>query len=142
MMLYNMLYYSEISCIFVLVLIIKTTAMKAILINPENQTIVEINLEKGIDAMYKELECDTFAAPICYDNGDTMYCDDEGLLKPQTGGILMPNWSYMILGKVLIVGCDVENGESKDVETPIEFFKKNIIWQDTAQVEIYQSHFI
>lgn len=116
--------------------------MKAILINPENQTIKEIELEEGIEAMYKEMDCSVFSAPITYDNGDTMYCDDEGLFKAQTGGILMPDWRYMIVGKILVLGCDNETGESKDVETPIEFFKENIIWQNKTQVERYQSYFI
>ena len=55
--------------------------MKAILINPEDQTIKEIDIKKGINAMYKAIDCDGFAAPVTYDNGDTMYCDDEGLFK-------------------------------------------------------------
>ena len=116
--------------------------MKAILINPEDQTIKEIDIKKGINAMYKALDCDCFAAPVTYDNGDTMYCDDEGLFKPQTGGFLMPKWDSMIVGKVLVIGCDLGTGESKDVETPIGFFNKHIIWQDKEQVEKYQSRFI
>ena len=116
--------------------------MKAILINPENQTIQEIDIKKGIDAIYNVLNCELLTIPIIYDNGDTMYCDDEGLYKEQKGGFIMPNWSYMIVGKVLILGCDEETGESKDVETPVEFFKKHFTWKNEEQVKEYQSNFI
>ena len=138
-MLKNIFQDSENSIIFVPVIIAK---MKAILINPENQTITEIDIKKGINPIYKALDCDTFAAPVTYDNGDTMYCDDEGLFKEQKGGIIMPDWAYMIVGKILVLGCDNETGESKDVETPVDFFKKHIIWKSEDEVKKYQSNFI
>jgi len=115
--------------------------MKAILINPENQTVERIEIGKGVEEIYKAIDCRMISAPVTYPNGDTMYCDDEGLFVEQKGGILMPNWSYMIVGKILVLGCDEDTGESQDVITPVNFFRKNIIWQNQEQVKRYQSHF-
>lgn len=113
--------------------------MRAILINPEDRSITEINIDKGIHAIYNTIDCDTFSAPVTYENGDTIYCDDEGLFKPMIGGIYMINWAHILFGKVLVIGCDIETGESKDVETSIDFFENHIIWINKEDAEKYVS---
>ena len=114
--------------------------MKAILINPETRTITEIEIKKGVDAIYKAIDCDSFEAPFAFENGDTMYCDEEGLFKEEIiGGIRMTNWTGMIIGKILLLGCNMETGDSKDVETPVEVLKKHIIWVSKNEAKNYIS---
>lgn len=115
--------------------------MKAFLIDPVKQTIEQIEIEKGIQAMYKAMECDLFSAPITYENGDTLYCDDEGLFKPQKGGFIFPKWTYMIVGKALIMGTNRNTGDSQDVKSDIEVFRKNIIWKNEEQTKIYMGNY-
>lgn len=114
--------------------------MKAILINPEDKTVKVIDIEQNNDAIYKAIDCETFACPITYDNGDTMYCDDEGLFIPQKGGIMMHDWAYPILGKILILGSD-EDGNSVDVKSDIGFFVKQISWWSEQAAEEYRKRY-
>lgn len=115
--------------------------MRALLIDPVAQTVTEIQVGEGIDEIYKAIECDTFSCPIVYENNDTLYCDDEGLFKEQKGGVLMTDWQYPVLGKMLVLGCDVESGASEDAKSDVEFFTSQIKWLDEVRAKIWQSQF-
>lgn len=95
--------------------------MKAILINPEKQTVEFVEIEKGIQAIYDMIGCRTFTCPITLPNNDAFYCDDEGLYNPEIiGGIFYPEaWSHPLVGKTLIIGTD-EEGESVDCKSTVE----------------------
>lgn len=114
--------------------------MKAILINPETQTISEIRIRKGYKAIQKAIDCETIDAPVAFDNEDTLYCDDEGLFKPQKGGIIAKDWAIPILGKVLILGSD-HKGNSVDVRGTIETYKDMFKWVSETDAETYRSKF-
>ena len=114
--------------------------MRAILINPEKKEVTEIQIGSDYKEIYKAISCDTFSCPITYDNNDSLYCDDEGLFKPQKGGVIMEDWVYPILGKMLVLGTD-ENGESVDAKSDIKFFTDRITWLDEAKSERYRSQF-
>ena len=94
--------------------------MKALLIDPKTKTIEEIQIEKGINAIYEKLECRDFSCPIIFENKDAMYCDGESLFLPDEdihGGIFYPEtWAYPIINKILIMGTDKE-GESIDCKS-------------------------
>ena len=111
--------------------------MKVLLIDPEEKTITEIQISKGLDPIYKAIGCDMFECPIQYENQDTLYCDEESWLKydGHEKGFAFPNWKSPILGKALIMGCDDE-GESEDCKsTPKDF--SNIIWINEVDIKIY-----
>ena len=114
--------------------------MRAILINPELKQVTEIEVSCDYKEIYEIISCDVFSCPVTYDNNDCLYCDDEGLFKPQKGGIIMKNWYYPILGKILILGTN-EDGESADAKTDIRFFENQITWLNEAQAERYRSLF-
>ena len=115
--------------------------MRAILIDPTAKTVTEIQIGTDYKEIYKAIDCSCFACPIEYDNGDTLYCDDEGLFKEQKGGVIMSGWNYPILGKMIVIGCDVETGESKDAESTVEFFTSQIKWLTESQAREYQNNF-
>jgi len=115
--------------------------MKVILIDPENQTVTVINIEKGNEAIYKAMDCTTFCCPIEYDNNDTLFADDEGLFKAQKGGVLMDNWEYPILGKILIIGCNPEIGSSIGVKSKVKFFTDQIRWVNEKEAEAYRARY-
>jgi len=116
--------------------------MKSILINPFDRTIKTVEYNGGLDEMYRLMGCGTISAPIEFDNLDTMFADDEGLFNPENskGSIIMKGWSYPIVGKVLVCGCNDE-GESVDVKTPIEFFEKEIKWVDELSTTRWMNQF-
>lgn len=115
--------------------------MKALLINPADKSVTEITVNEGIKDIYKAIECDCFSCPVTFENGDTMYCDDEGLFKEQEGGIMMIDWAYPILGKILLVGSDIKTGKSCDVKTTIATLKKSLGWVSKANAERYRAQF-
>ena len=101
---------------------------KAILINSELRTFEYVNVAEGIQDIYKHIgnNCSTFACPIMFKNHDTMYVDDEAMLNEPTSGIMMEDWRYPLAGNILIMGTDIETGDSVDVKTTIEELKPQI----------------
>lgn len=112
--------------------------MKAILINVDKQTIEYVYKKDdhytNIYAMIGN-DCTCFAAPVTLGNGDTLYCDDEGLLKPIYGGIMMAGWNYPLVGNIVVLGSD-EEGDTIDVQTTIEELKRGIKF--LTKEEIYE----
>jgi len=95
--------------------------MKAILINPIDETVTEIDhkgdIAKTIDT--RMIEC----VPI--DKQDDIWIDEEGLLKGS-------NYFYkyrgtLLCGKSLVLSVD-EMGESKKCNHTLEEIKKDIIF--------------
>lgn len=86
-----------------------------------------VEIGDSLDDIYQSIGngCDTFACPIMFKNHDTMYVDDNGLYS-NTEGIIMDGWDYPILGNVLIMGTDIETGDSVDVKTTIEELRGKI----------------
>lgn len=115
---------------------------KSILIDVVNQTVSETTINH-----YKEIYhaigngCSTFDCPYQFDNGDTLYVDDEGLLHDEVHGCFMlDGWSIPCVGNAIIQGTNDE-GESVDCKSTIEeiqkqikFFSKHIAiaWRDAA----------
>lgn len=110
--------------------------MKTILIDPIKKTIEMVEHTGGLDSIYGLLECSTFEAPVSYDNGDAMYCDEEAWLnvsEEKLGGFIFPGWTYPILGKGLVVGS-TDEGSDADCKSDITSFQ-SIIWKDDAQMK-------
>ena len=114
--------------------------MRAILINPENKTVTEVNHNDDYKEIYKLIDCSTFCCPVDFENGDIMYADDEGLFKVQKGGIVMEDWVYPILGKILILGTG-NDGESIDAKSDCNELAGQITWLTEEEVHDYQSKF-
>jgi len=71
--------------------------------------------------------CSLFACPVTFENGDTIYVDEEGLYNDFEGGFTMDGWRYPLVGNALLIGSD-EEGESKNVETTMVELLKMITW--------------
>jgi hypothetical protein len=81
--------------------------IKVLLIDPATRTVTEIEIEKGIDAIYKAMNCDMFECPVEFPNGDVMYCDEEGKLnlsKLVGGFTYSKGWHDIIMNKALVIG--------------------------------------
>jgi hypothetical protein len=113
---------------------------KALKIDVVNQTVTNITID-DIDDIYREIGngCETFCCPINFDNGDTLYADDESLLRENVEGcFMMDSWSYAIVGNAIILGTDFEDGESIDCKySPMDIYKE-IIWGDKNVAEEYR----
>jgi len=113
--------------------------MKALKINVENQTIQEIIIDSPKD-IYKEIGngCTLFEVPVCWENGDDLYCDEESLLRVSDikGGFIMPNWRIPIVGNAIILGA-TEDGESCDCKSTISDFEPNVKFLNAKTCQDY-----
>lgn len=76
--------------------------------------------------------CSIFECPVTFENGDTIYIDEEGLYNDFEGGFTMDGWRYPLVGNALLIGSD-EEGESKNVETTMVELLKLITWVSKEQ---------
>ena len=110
--------------------------MKAVLINPKLRKIKEIEYSGDYQDIQKLTECSTFTAVYPFDNQDTIYLDDEGLLKESNycftfkydNGYVQP-----LMGNALVIGAN-EEGESISYKTPITEIKNRIVFKGHQQI--------
>lgn len=105
--------------------------MKAILIDVVNKEVKEIEIGKGIDEMYKFLNCDCFTVASYLPNEDAIFVDDEGLMKGTDEFFTYQEAHQPFAGNGLIMGCD-EDGESVDCKISLDEVK--------SRVEFYSRH--
>ena len=110
--------------------------MKAILIDPKDQTIRTLSYGGDYMELYQILECRMYECVYPFKNEDTIYIDEEGLLKDS-------NYSFSIkcddgriislMGKGLILGTDAE-GESIEHKTSLEEVKSRITFNGKVAI--------
>jgi hypothetical protein len=94
--------------------------MKAILIDPYNQTITEVKYDGNYKTIQKIIGCAIFdIARFDDDSGNALYIDDEGMFSvenrklfafyPATGA------PTILAGRGLALGCDLATGESQSL---------------------------
>jgi len=113
--------------------------MKAILINPKLQTINYVDYSGDYRDISKLTECTTFTAVYPFDNcEDTIYLDDEGLLKSSNYCFTFrcdDGRNQPLMGNALILGTDDE-GESKDVESTIEIIQDRVVFVGHQSIDL------
>ena len=97
--------------------------MRAILINPFDETITEVDYSGDFKQIYKFIDCSTFDVVMLCD-ADDLYVDDEGLLKENR----YFSWSGRIFaGKGLILGHN-EEGETTPTSYDLQEGVDRIEW--------------
>ena len=106
---------------------------KAIKINVETKKLEYITLGDDYKEIYPAIGngCDTFCIPISFANEDSLYADDESLLRENDikGGFIMDDWHSPIVGNAIILGSN-DDGESVDCLTKIEDIESQITFID------------
>ena len=99
--------------------------MRAILIDPFARTITEVEHNGDYREIYKLLSHETMPVDcfdcVRLDDGDAIYVDDEGLLKPCKAFFVLHTPHGMngpYAGKGLVLGSDDE-GESASAKMPL-----------------------
>jgi hypothetical protein len=113
---------------------------KALKINVEAKTITEILIDDSISSIVKEIgnNCNYFCCPYEFANADTIYADDESLLRRDDirGGFMITDtWVYPIVGNAIILGTD-EEGDSIDCKTKITDLE-NIIFVGEKECKLW-----
>jgi len=104
--------------------------MKAYLIDPSRFTIapVEIDRDHTLEQLYKHIGCDMVEA-VYLENGDTLYVDEEGLLKRQWHFIVLDGYPQPIAGKGVLVGA-TPAGNSTDAKTSLEALTAKVSYME------------
>lgn len=106
---------------------------KAIKIDVETQSVYHVELGDNYADIYPAIGngCDTFCIPVSFENNDSLYADDESLLRPDDikGGFYFDGWNSPIVGNAIILGSDDE-GESVDCLTTIEDIQRQVNFID------------
>ena len=113
--------------------------MKAILINPFNQTITEIKYSGNFKEIYKLIDCSTFDC-INIDNDNTLFVDDEGLLQ-ENRYFYWKDYTNLA-GKALIIGVDYQTGEDCDTSWSLQEVENMVEWLPEGHEEEPMMEFI
>ena len=112
--------------------------MKALFIDPTDQTIRTISYDGDYKSIYRMLDCRTFECVYPFNNEDTLFIDEEGLLKESNFAFNIradnPQFSQTIMGKALVLGTDAE-GESVECQTTLEDLKSRIDFQGKVSIK-------
>lgn len=106
--------------------------MKAILINPFDQSIREVEYDAKDDDISVIINCRYFDVANL-PNGDGIFVDDEGMLNNPTHFFKHEDYHSPLAGKGLILGCDDE-GESIAPATTIEEVRRKVTFLNIYQV--------
>ena len=93
--------------------------MQAILINPFDKTIEEVDYSGDWRDISSLLECDIFTTAYFADTPDSVYVDDEGLYVEDQAFFTIGDYPQPLAGRGLILGCNDE-GDSVDCKTTLE----------------------
>jgi hypothetical protein len=118
--------------------------IKVLLIDPATRTVTEIEIEKGIDAIYKAMNCDSFECPLEFPNGDALYCDEEGKLNRSklVGGFTYTNgWNDIVMNKALVIGTTPSGKSTNCKSKPADILNSKewgrIRWSPKELAEVY-----
>ncbi len=112
--------------------------MRAILINPMQESVRHISYDGDYRSIYRIIGCTTFEAVYPFDNGDTLWIDEEGLLKESNYAFNLkadnPKFNQTIMGSALILGTDAE-GESIECKSKVLDIAKRVNFQGRVAIE-------
>ena len=109
--------------------------MKAILIDSINKEVKEIEIGKGIEAMYEFLKCQYFTVGSYLDKQDAIFVDDEGLMNGTDVFFTYEGAHQPFAGNGLIMGCDDE-GESVDCKISFAEVKDKVKFYDRYELSL------
>tara|TARA_R100001224_G_C3959867_1_gene128725 strand:+ start:35 stop:481 length:447 start_codon:yes stop_codon:yes gene_type:complete len=112
--------------------------MRAILIQPEQESIRHISYDGDYKSIYRILGCTTYEVVYPFENGDTLFIDERGLLNESNFAfdILGSNelWDRTYLGSAMILGVDDE-GESIECKSKLDDIKSMIKFRGKVAIE-------
>lgn len=118
---------------------------RAYLIEPATKTVSMVQLDGSIEHMHELMKCDLFTMGARFHNGDTIYVDDEGLLKGEDQPIYLfriddrkvsVSRHTPLAGNALLAGCNERTGESMNPLMTLDRLKQIVVWFGPARVRI------
>jgi hypothetical protein len=113
----------------------KQNKMKAILIDTQNQTVREVEVEQKngspLQSMYQHIGCELVDV-VNIDDKNDVFVDEEGLLKLDDNSrfFILDGFFQPLAGNGLIVGLDSKNGKSISTTLTVEEVAEMVIFAD------------
>jgi hypothetical protein len=117
--------------------------MKAYKIDVVKRCITPIEIKSTQD-IYDAIgnNCEIFSCPISLKNGDTIFVDDEGLIKDKLYGCFsLRGFEHPLVGNALLIGT-TEHGHNVDVAIELEKFETLILWGSENMANVYRRNFM
>jgi len=108
--------------------------MRAILIDPFQQTVTDVDYSGDYKQIYQLIEADLFTCVTFNQAGDAVFIDDEGLFKDsdeQRYFVLTDDNgnSQLLAGRGLVLGLDA-SGESISPTVTLEQVQAKVYWPE------------
>lgn len=118
----------------------KQREIRAIYIDAAERRVSEVGVI-GLEDM-QTLVGGYIATGYTFENGDTLFVDDEGLLKEPSHFFLIPGAAQPFAGDGLIVGAADTEGETMDATSTVEEIQEQIRFLDreSLMLLINRSH--
>lgn len=120
--------------------------VKAILIDPFEKTVTEIEHDAdNYRAIYSKLSHETmpvscFTVVRINDQDDTIFIDDEGLLKPCSHFFVYEGYPQPLAGKGLILGTNEEGDSIAPQAVTVDDVKAKVTFRDDIELSHFE-HF-
>jgi len=102
--------------------------MRAFLIDPFRQEVTEINYSGDFKQIYDLIDAEIFDVARLNAKGDGIFVDDEGLYAEDQRFFLHKSYPQPLAGKGLVLGCDVETGDTASATMTLEQLVDDIEW--------------
>ena len=102
--------------------------MRAFLIDPFRQTVEQIEYSGDFRQIYKLIDAECFDVARLNAKGDGIFVDDEGLYAEDQRFFQHRLYPNPLAGKGLVIGCDMNNGESADASMTLRELVDDVEW--------------
>lgn len=112
---------------------------RAIIIDAENRKVDEVwCAEEPLKFMYDTIGCDTVALAVELENRDTVFVDDEGLLKDAEHFFEIEGAPQPFAGNGVIFGC-TKSGNTISAMTDLETIREKVKFISRAALQFRYS---
>jgi hypothetical protein len=112
----------------------KGNHMRAFLIDPFRQEVTEVNYSGDYKQICEFIDAELFDVARLNANGDGIYVDDEGLYAEDQRFFQHKFYPNPLAGKGLVLGCDMDTGESASASMTLEQLVDDIEWVTPIRV--------
>jgi hypothetical protein len=115
--------------------------MDAYLIDPKMLQVTKVTIGTDYTEIYKFIECSCFTTIEINNKGDALYIDDEGLLVDWNEQVFFKyeGWYGPLAGKGLVLGCDLNTGESRSPIITLEEVQRAVSYITPRQACLWAS---
>ena len=107
--------------------------MKAYLINPQDQTVIQVEYSGDYQQIYQHINAPLFTVATFNEAGDSVFIDDEGLFNGDNEFFVIDGYPQPLAGRGLVLGCN-EDGDSVEPSITLDQCRALVHWVPRAMV--------